>query len=88
MCLGGAIAGGLLAAVFVFQGSLVGSDTLTPLQRVPSALSLGIIGATIGAALGLIGGLVLARPLAAVLGRFGGEADAGEPGTVRPSDVA
>ena len=71
MCAGGALAGVLLSAVFVVQGALGSTDLLTPAQRIPAAAYTAVLGAQYGGLLGLLEGLVLAFPLAAVLGRFG-----------------
>ncbi len=71
VCAGGALAGVLLSAVFVVQGSLGSTDLLTPAQRIPAAAYTAVLGAQYGGLLGLLEGLVLAFPLAAVLGRFG-----------------
>lgn len=69
--LGGALMGALLAAVFVLQGSLGSTYMLTPAQRVPAALYTSILGVMYGGGLGLVEGVILAYPLAHVLGRFG-----------------
>ena len=69
VCLGGALMGVSMSAVFVLQGSLGGTGTLTLLERaVVGVLGTSVFGFSFGAALGTIEGLFLAPPLAAILG--------------------
>lgn len=69
VCLGGAMMGFLLAAALTLNRVLVpGPDEL--LVRIPLSLIPGLVGAAFGLGLGLVEGLILALPLAAILGRF------------------
>ncbi len=88
MCLGGFVVGVLLSTVFVFQSFLMdGHPAATTLQRIPLALFAGVQVGTLGAALGLLEGLILAYPLAAALRRISGEGGGGDADTVRPSSA-
>jgi ABC-type glycerol-3-phosphate transport system permease component len=70
VCLGGALMGASLAAVLIFQGSLGSSYMLAPAQRIPAALYTSVLGYVIGGVLGFLEGMILAYPLAHILGRF------------------
>jgi len=67
--LGGALTGGLVAAALALNGALViGSATL--LERIAAAIVSALVGAGAGGVLGVAEGLLLALPLAAILGLF------------------
>ena len=69
VCFGGTLTGFLLAAALTINRTMVpGPDAL--LERVMGSLIPGFVGAVFGLVLGLAEGLILAFPLAAVLGRF------------------
>lgn len=66
VCLGGATMGFLLAAALTLNRVLVpGPDEL--LVRIPVSFIPGLVGAAFGLGLGLVEGLILALPLAAIL---------------------
>ncbi|MEJ7871979.1 MAG: hypothetical protein WKF67_06945, partial [Rubrobacteraceae bacterium] len=68
LCLGGAILGGLSMALGVLTGSgAQGSGWGIP---VYAALAYGLIAAVVGGVMGALEGLILAFPLAAILGKF------------------
>jgi hypothetical protein len=69
VCLGGMLMGGLLAGLFALNGVLFPKPS-TILQGIVAALMSGLVGAAFGLGLGLAEGLVLAFPIAAILGLF------------------
>lgn len=75
VCLGGVIMGGLLAYVLTLNVFLHGPFSISgPVEMMESllrSLGPGLLGAAFGLGLGLVEGLILAFPLAAILGRFG-----------------
>ncbi len=95
LCVGGALAGGLLAGLWVFDGTVGAAppavDFSSPanvLGALRESLPSALFGAVVGAVLGVLEGAVLAFPLAAILGRFGDGGSSGEASTVRPSGAA
>ena len=69
VCLGGTLMGFLLAFVLTLERALVpGPPSISELVLV--AFVLGIVGAVAGGVMGALEGLILAFPLAAILGRF------------------
>jgi hypothetical protein len=68
VCFGGTLMGGMLAAALVLNGALGSSGELAASERIPAALQTGYLGVLYGGVLGLIEGLFLAFPLAAILG--------------------
>jgi hypothetical protein len=69
VCLGGVLMGGLLAGLFALNGVLFPRPS-TILEGIGAALISGLVGAAFGLGLGLAEGLVLAFPIAAILGLF------------------
>ena len=65
---GMALMGGLLAAVFALQA--LANEPLTLAVLVASVVSTSFYGVVVGGMLGLVEGVVLAFPLAYILGRF------------------
>ncbi len=68
--LGGTFSGGLLAALWHLDGTLAATPTSIYDVTVGTLLVV-LLGIVIGGGLGVIEGLILAFPLAAVLGLFG-----------------
>ncbi len=68
--LGGTFSGGLLAALWHLDGTLAATPT-SIYDVTVGTLLLVLLGIVIGGGLGVIEGLILAFPLAAVLGLFG-----------------
>jgi hypothetical protein len=94
LCIGGALAGGLLAALWAVDGTMFAdppagyfSSPANLLGAMVGSLPVGVLGAAVGGLFGLLEGAVLAFPLAAILGRFGDGESSGGAGTVRPSGV-
>ncbi len=81
ICLGGILLGGTLGAVAAFPGFLVSVGFLDGpyplgnplLLALRAALFVGIIGVVVGGVLGLLESVILALPLAHILGRFSNE---------------
>lgn len=69
LCFGGAIMGGMLVFVLILNDALIPGLPATPEQIVPALLVI-LAGAAFGLALGLAEGVILAFPLAVILGRF------------------
>lgn len=67
--LGGMLTGGMVTAALALNGALL-IEPATLLVRVAAALLFGLVDGASGAVLGLLEGLILAFPLAAILGRF------------------
>ncbi len=70
--LGGTFSGGLLAAVWHLSGTLAATPT-SIYDITVGTLFVALLGTVYGGGLGVIEGLILAFPLAAVLGLFGRE---------------
>lgn len=70
--LGGMLAGAMVVGALALNGALL-VEPVTLLQRVAAALLFGLVGGASGAVLGLLEGLILALPLAAILGLFRNE---------------
>ena len=92
LCVGGALAGALLAVLWAVDGTVGAappagyfSNPVDLLGAVVGSWRVGILGAAIGGFFGFLEGALLAFPLAAALGRFGEGGDAGEAGPMRPS---
>ena len=92
ICVGGALAGALLAGLWAVDGTMFAdppagyfSSPANLLGAAVGSLPVGILGAVVGGFFGFLEGAVLAFPLAAVLGRFGDGGSSGETGAVRPS---
>lgn len=96
LCIGGALAGGLLAALWVVDGTMAAdppagyfSSPVNLLGAMVGSLPVGVLGARVGGFFGLLEGAVLAFPLAAILGRFGDGGSSHEATSpVRPSGAA
>jgi hypothetical protein len=75
VCLGGVLMGSLFGALLILQGPMGSTEMLTPAERATVALLSTSVtsayGAMFGGALGMIEGLLLTRPLAAILARSG-----------------
>ena len=69
VCLGGTLMGGLLAATLGLDGALAGRSVAVP-ELILAASATGVMGAGVGGGLGFVKGLILAAPLAAILGLF------------------
>ncbi len=69
VCLGGTLMGFLLAAALTLNRTLVPGPPEI-LERMLMSLAPGLVGAALGSVLGIAEGLILAFPLAAILGRF------------------
>lgn len=90
LCVGGALAGGLVAGLWAIDGTLgadpSAGDFASPAKLVGAmvgALLSGLLGAGVGFGFGLVQGAVLAFPLAAALGWFGdGRPRAGPPSSL------
>ena len=72
ICLGGILQGGLLTFIVALSGGPSNTYDVVPdtIVTILGSLVIGVIGAVVGGALGLAEGLVLAIPLAAILGLF------------------
>ena len=95
LCVGGALAGAMLAGLWIVDGtigadSLAGDFTSPPrwIDIVVGFLPTAALGAGVGLGFGFVEGKILAFPLAVALERFGGGGDSGEAGPVRPSGAA
>jgi hypothetical protein len=96
LCIGGALAGGLLAALWAVDGTMAADpppgyfySPANLLGAIVGSLPVGVLGAGVGGFFGLLEGAVLAFPLAAILGRFGDGRSSGEvTSPVRPSGAA
>lgn len=92
LCMGGALAGGLLTGLWAVDGTFgadpAAGDFANPAMVLGALVGLLPVvtpGAGVGFCFGFAQGAVLAYPLAAILGRFGDGENSGDARPVRPS---
>ena len=95
LCMGGALAGALLAGLWLVDGTIGADPSASDFASIPRWIGIVVgllptaaLGAGVGMGFGFVEGKILAFPLAAALGRFGGGGDSGEAGPARPSGAA